>query len=534
MTPRPARMIPRPPSGVAALAFLALLIGGGLGALLAAAPRLDASGLLADKYLRHVVLFTVGQALASTLLSVGAALPVARALARRQGFAGRRLLLRLFGLPLVMPTLVAIFGIVAIYGQTGALNRMAATLGLPERQYLYGLTGILIAHVFFNMPLAVRLLLPAWASVPGETWRLASQLGMRSSHIFRLIEWPALKRVLPGAAGLVFMLCFTSFAPVLALGGGPAAATLEVAIYQSLRLDFDVGRAVALALVQVGLCAAFLGLGALAPAAPASPTLGRVQGRPDLEGRVGKTGDAAAILFAALFIALPLAAMLLAGLTGPLEVLADAALWRAILRSLAVALASAMLSLALGAALLATVRDLRLRRGRRRTAALMEVAGSLVLAVPPLVLGAGLFVLLSPVADVFAVGLVLVVLVNAATGLAYVLRVLGPQAMQVGEKYDRLCAELDLRGWNRLRLVEWPELRRPIGLAAALVAALSIGDLGAIALFGTEDTETLALLLYRRLGSYQMDAAAVTALALLALCLAVFSAIERGVGRDAA
>ena len=53
------------------------------------------------------------------------------ALARRQRFAGRALLMRLFGLPLVMPTLVAVFGIVAIYGQTGAINRAAAAIGLP-------------------------------------------------------------------------------------------------------------------------------------------------------------------------------------------------------------------------------------------------------------------------------------------------------------------------------------------------------------------------------------------------------------------
>ena len=66
-----------------------------------------------------MVVFTIAQAIASTLLSVGLGLPVARALARRSRFPGRSLLLRLFGLPLVMPTIVAIFGIVAVYGESG-------------------------------------------------------------------------------------------------------------------------------------------------------------------------------------------------------------------------------------------------------------------------------------------------------------------------------------------------------------------------------------------------------------------------------
>ena len=53
---------------------------------------------------------------------------------------------------------------------------------------------------------------------------------------------------------LVFMLCLTSFAVVLTLGGGPKSTTLEVAIYQSLRFDFEPTRAVVLALLQLCLC----------------------------------------------------------------------------------------------------------------------------------------------------------------------------------------------------------------------------------------------------------------------------------------
>ena len=118
---------------------------------------------------------------------------------------------------------------------------------------IYGLSGILVAHVFFNLPLATRLFLEALGTVPADQWRLASQLGMGARPAFRLIEWPALRAALPGVAGLVFMLCITSFTIVLTLGGGPAATTLEVAIYQALRFDFDPARAVTLTLLQIAL-----------------------------------------------------------------------------------------------------------------------------------------------------------------------------------------------------------------------------------------------------------------------------------------
>jgi len=518
--------------GLLALGAIAALVMAAFGALIAAAPHDTLATLPTDAYLWRVVRFTTWQAPLSALLSVALALPVARALARRARFPGRRVLLALFGLPLVVPVIVAVLGIVAIYGHGGMFNRLLATLAVDLRVELYGLTGILLAHVFFNLPLSVRLLLHAWHAVPGESWRVASQLGMTSWQCLRLIEWPALRQRLPGVLGLVFLLCFTSFAVVLTLGGGPRATTIEVAIFQALRLDFDLPRAVTLALLQLALCALFVTLGQrLGRPVAVAPTEQIRVVRPDLSNPWGRLGDAAAIALATVFVALPLLAVVVAGLRGPLlAVLDDALLWRAAARSLAVASAAAMLALALGWALLLASRELRLVRHRPRSAEAIETAGSLVLVVSPIVLGAGLFVLLLPWVDVLSAGLYLVVTINALMGLPYVIRLLGPPLVRSAEHHDRLCANLDIRGWNRLRLVEWPQLRRPLGLALAISAALAVGDLGTIAVFGTRDNATLPLLLYQRMGSYRIDEAAVTALVLVVLCLTLFVVLERGVG----
>jgi thiamine transport system permease protein len=525
-------MIRRLVPGALTLLLLGLVIGGAFGGLLRAAGTVEYGAFLQSPYTRRVVTFTIWQALLSTLLSVGPAILVARALARRWSLPGRTLLLRLFGLPLVLPTLVGILGVVAIYGQAGLVNRLIVATGMEPQQFLYGLPGILIAHAFFNLPLATRLLLPVWGAIPGETWRLATQLGMNSRQVFRLIEWPLLRQVLPGVAGLVFMLCFISFPIVLTLGGGPARSTIEVALYQALRFDFDLGKAVQLALLQVAICGVLVGIGQrFIRDAPLTPTAQRPQDRPDVAAWGGRIADAAVLLAAAAFVLLPLAAVLRNGLAGPVHaVVADRALWLATGRSLMVAMAAGLLATAAGWGLLLTSRELRLRRYRPQTATAMETVASLVLVVSPLVIGTGLFALLSPIADVFAIGLALVIVVNAIMGLPYVIRTLGPPLMRAGEQHDRLCASLGIVGWNRLRLVKWPLLRRPVGLSLALSAALAVGDVGVIALFGTQDTTTLPLLLYQRMAAYQMDAAAVTAVVLAALCFGLFAAIERGVG----
>ena len=515
----------------AALAATLGLAAAALAALLAAVPS-DAMPRLFDRYTLRVLWFTVLQATLSTVLSLAFALPVARALARRPAFPGRSLLIGLYGLPLVLPTIVAVVGIAAVWGRHGFAGRAFEALGLGSLSPLYGLSGILIAHVFFNMPLAVRLLLPGWQAIPGETWRLAAQLGMGSGAIWRLIEWPRIAALLPGAATLVFLLCFTSFAVVLTLGGGPSGTTLEVAIYQALRLDFDVPRAVMLALLQVAICGALALLVAGTAAGRASePGSGLAGGRPDAAGCGPRARDAAVIALGTLWILLPLVAVAAEGLAGPLaDVLGHGEVWLAVLRSLGVGLGAACIALLTGAALAWSARDIAVRRARPRRADRLELAGSLNLVVSPTVFGAGLFVLLMPLGNVFSWALVIAAVVNGVVAVPYVLRLVGPVLRRTAEHHDRLCAGLGIGGLDRLRLVEWPAARRGVALSLALAAALGAGDLTVIALFGNQDSVTLPLLLYRALGSYRTGEAAVLALLLVALCLCLFLVIERIVG----
>ena len=135
--------------------------------------------------------FTLMQAALSAALSVVLAIPLARALARSR-FWGRDVTIMLLGAPFILPVIVAVLGLIAIFGQNGLLNDGLRALGF-EPLSIYGLQGVLLAHVFFNLPLSVRLLLVHFDRIPGETWRLASQLGMPSGAIWRFIEWPVLK-----------------------------------------------------------------------------------------------------------------------------------------------------------------------------------------------------------------------------------------------------------------------------------------------------------------------------------------------------
>ncbi|HWT63496.1 MAG TPA: thiamine/thiamine pyrophosphate ABC transporter permease ThiP [Ochrobactrum sp.] len=518
----------KPLAGILALCFLAVLVGGSLAAL-----AMEASGfntdVYFDSYLLRVARFTVLQAAASSLLSVLFAIPVARALYSETRFPGRSLILRLFALPLALPALVTVLGITSIYGRNGFIAQLSQSAGYPVSPDIYGIIGILIAHVFFNMPLAVRLILAAYETIPADYWKLSAQLGMRGTPRFRLIEWPVIRRNLPGMIGLIFMLCVTSFTTVLTLGGGPRATTLEVAIYQSLHFDFDPARAVALTLAQLALTLAIL----LAL---------RLTGRPSEEGftlaatarRYGKPStrervfNIIAIAIGFLYVALPVSGVVISGLAADLmRLLGERTVWRAISTSIALgfsaALLSAILSLSLVIAREAT-RSIRL-------ANLFDTGASLILVMPPIVLGAGWFILLRHFTDPFAMAPLMVVTVNAAMAMPFAVRLLRPAWDTSAARHNRLCAQLGITGLNRLRLIDWPSIRRPFGMAFAFAMALSLGDLGTIALFGSDALLTLPYLLFQRMGSYRTFDAAGLALILGLLCLGLMMIADRAAAR---
>ena len=106
-------------------------------------------------------------------------------------------------------------------------------------------------------------------------------------------------------------------------------------------------------------------------------------------------------------------------------------------------------------------------------------------------------------------------------------RRLQPDVAALTADYGRLAASLDLHGLARLRHLTLPRLRRPLAFAAGLAAALSVGDLGVIALFSDPAQATLPMLLYQRMGQYRMDEAYGIAILLIGLSLGLFWAFDR-------
>ncbi len=483
----------------AAPALVAALVAAGLVPLVHFAVA-QGGGFALDAYAWRVLAFTLWQASLSTALSVGLAIPAARALASRK-FAGRSLLLGLLVVPQALPAIVVVLALVQVYGRAGWLG------GVID---LYGLAGILLAHVFFNLPLATRFFLTALENVRPENQWLAEQLGFDARARWRHVEWPRLRPVLPGVAALIFLLCAASFVVVLTFGG-PSATTLEVAIYQALRFDFDVSRAVTLSMLQMMLCVVLLAsAGRMMAALPATPRL-RVR---QAEFRIpsgSSRWDSLAVIGLLLLLLPPLAALLVSGL-GQFSV--RAALVQAALTSCSIAILSASLALVLAWPL----SSLQARATRAR--GLFAAIALLGLIVPPAVLATGWFVLARSMGPSLTLSIVSISTLNALMALPFCVTILANAMAETVVRHDSLCGQLGISGFARLRIIDGPALRRPLAQAFLMAFVISFGDLTAVLLLGSQGLVTLPALVAAEMGNYRSAAAQGTALLLAALCLA--------------
>ena len=511
--------------GICVILLISLLYGFAMRAVLAQGTEFQWQQFFSDSYLHHVIAFSFGQALLSALLSLFFGVLLARAFYYVE-FVGRAFLLKIMSLTFVLPVLVAIFGLIGIYGASGWIAQILHFLDRTWTGSIYGLTGILIAHLFFNIPLATKLFLQSLESIPYEQHQLAAQLNIRGWRFVRLVEWYALRQQILPTFSLIFMLCFTSFTVVLTLGGGPQYTTLETAIYQAILFEFDLPKAAVFALLQFVFCLLLFTFSSLFNTASQTTLSSPYRWLSPSKSAV-KIFHVFLLGVFVCFMLSPLLNILFSALTSGKWLTAwhNPQLWKALTYSLTIAPASALLALLMAVMLLLLSRRLQWLY-YVKTAQFILNAGMVILAIPILVLAMGLFLLLRDVdfsnAHLFAI----VVGCNALSAMPFVLRILTEPFNNNMLYYERLCNSLGIVGWQRFHLIEWHALRAPINYAFALAFALSLGDFTAIALFGNQEFTSLPHLLYQQLGSYRHQEAAVTAGILLLLCGAIFALIE--------
>lgn len=495
--------------------------------------------------------FTLYQASVSTALTLLVGLPGAYILARYR-FPGQSLLRALTAVPFVLPTLVVAAGFNALLGPRGWVNLglMAAfNFSEPPIQFVNTFSAILIAHVFYNTTIVLRLVGDFWSRLDPRLESAARVLGADSWRAFGYVTLPLLAPAIVAAALLVFIFNFTSFGVILVLGG-PRFATLEVEIYRQTIALFNLPLAAVLSLLQLlctlGLALLYTRLSAhlTRPITLRPQTLTR---RPLISWRAKLGVGLIALTLTALLVA-PLAALALRsftrldaerGQTGPvlagftLDYYRELSVNRrdsffyvppieAIGNSLTIAAITVALALALG---VPTAWALA-HNGQRWFDALLL----LPLGTSPVTLGLGFIIALdTPPLDLRASPLLLP-LAHTLVAFPFVVRSLTPALRSLKPRLLQAAAVLGVSPLRAWREVELPLLSRALLVAAAFAFTISLGEFGATALLARPEHPTVPIAIYRYLGlpgALNYGQALALSTLLMLTCAGCIAAIER-------
>ncbi len=218
----------------------------------------DIVEIISKPYVIKTLWFTIWQATLSTILTLIVGLPGAYIFSH-YNFFGKHLLRVLTTIPFVLPTVVVAASFEAILGTNGLLNTLLINylnLGFSPIVLKHNLWSILIAHVFYNTTIILRLVGDHWQTIDPKIAQASYMLGANKLKSFSKITLPILTPSIISASLLTFIFNFTSFGVILILGG-PTFSTIEVAIYRQTINFFDLNLAAILSIIQL-FCTLFL------------------------------------------------------------------------------------------------------------------------------------------------------------------------------------------------------------------------------------------------------------------------------------
>jgi thiamine transport system permease protein len=472
----------------------------------------------------YVLLFTFYQAFLSTLLTLLIGLPAAYLFARFD-FHGKSLLRLLTAIPFMLPTVVVAAGFNALLGPRGWINLgLMRLFGLdsPPIVFVYTLWAILLAHVFYNTTIIIRVVGNALAHLDPRLEQAARLLGADARRAFWRVTLPLLRPPVLAAALLVFLFDFTSFGVILLLGG-PRFATLEVEIYIQAIQIFNLPLAAVLSFIQLLCTLAFSILYSrivtrvTVPTAPRSATSNLRRARSWREKLfVGGMVLLLLVLFLLPMASLPLRsvarlesargerATVSYGLTtdyyaelfvNRLGSLFYVPPFEALINSLIYAVATVFLSLALGfpvASALARPRWLE---------RLLDPFLMLPLGASAVTLGLGFIITFNRPLLAGHGSLItspfLVPLAHTIIALPFVIRSLQPALASIPDRLRQAAATLGaspLRAWFT---VDLPIVARATLAAAIFAFTVSLGEFGATSLVSRPEYPTLPIAIYR-------------------------------------
>ena len=162
-------------------------------------------------------------------------------------FRGESALMILISLPTAIPTAVAGFALLLLWGRKGLLGQF---LEQTDFQVMFTTAAIILANVFVTFPLAFGVIKPALDNLDTSLEDAAATLGASRWQAFRYVILPSLRGAIITGALLTFARSIGEFGSTIMVSGNLAMKTQTAPLYIYAKFnDGDVEGANAIAAV---------------------------------------------------------------------------------------------------------------------------------------------------------------------------------------------------------------------------------------------------------------------------------------------
>ncbi|WP_370931887.1 hypothetical protein [Bartonella sp. DGB1] len=516
--------------GLIPVIFLFTLIGGSLFAIGSYSTNFDWSSVYIPPFFSKIVYFSLKQAFLSTLLSIALAIPVVWAFYKKRSSWTYKIFARLFTFPIILSSLVVSNAIVLFYGRNGWFSYFLQQVGITNDFSIYGLSGILIGHLFFNLPLAVRLFLISLESLPDSYEKTAIQLNLKGFNHFKTLLLPYILRQIPSVSFFIFLLCFTSFTMVLILGGGPQSTTIEVEIFRNMNLGLDgFPFAIILSLLQMVITLIILAVMYLLYK-PIEETTNNIN-QPITKIYIGKIENYFSLLIlllCSLFIIFPLINLIVSSLNKEfINLLLRSVVQDAILTSIKIAFFSSIFTCLLSLlGVMGKIPSIPLPKGNFLSP-IFDNISYLIFIFSPIILSTGWFLLLYKYVNPISIAIYMIIILNIAISLPICGHILSPTWYSHINRHDKLIKSLDIGQFKRFFLFDLPYLKIALSRCFAFAFIFSLGDLSVIAIWGNDELNSLPTLIQQNMGNYRNNTSAMLSVILMLISFTVLLIFDK-------
>lgn len=168
-------------------------------------------------------------------------------------FPGSQQMGRVVDTFIALPTFLITLAFTFIYGSAGLLNGTLMSvfgLSLPPVDFLYSMTGVILAEITVFTPLVMRPVMAALRQIDKSQLEAASILGAHPWRVITQVIFPATLPALLAGGSLCLLLTTNEFGIVLFIGA-KGVNTLPMMVYSKAILESDYSVACMIALINI-------------------------------------------------------------------------------------------------------------------------------------------------------------------------------------------------------------------------------------------------------------------------------------------